>query len=419
MLAIGAALTLAACSSTQPRANLPIGPQPPAPSIAAVAPPAPSGQARPFVAAIALSGGGARASAFGLGVLKELKATQFDWQGRTSSILDEVGLVSGVSGGSVLASYYVAFGAETFTRFGRDFLMADFPSMTSPLDYRSNILEKRLERLYRGTRFADLLARRSGPRLLVTATDLTTGTPFEFMPEQFALVCADLASVPLSVAVAASSAVPPLLMPVTLRNYAGSCGDSKQGSVAARGVHLVDGALVDTLGVRGLLAHLVAGSWPDLRTVPAGSVHKMVLISVSSERATATHIDSDDKVPTPLQVLDALGFGAGSPATQEAIAAMTASARRALSAARGTQGSPFAADAEIYVISVNLRDLNDEKTRNALLQVPTAFSILPTQVRQLEDAGRAVLRESPQFQQLGDALGAPRRDQVTGPNTSP
>lgn len=81
---------------------------------------------------------------------------------------------------------------------------------------------------------------------------------------------------------------------------------------------------------------------------------------------------------------------------------------------RGTQGSPFAADAEIHVISVSLRDLKDEKTRNALLQVPTALTILPIQVRQLEEAGRAVLRESPQFQQLRDGLVALRRDTVAG-----
>ncbi len=81
---------------------------------------------------------------------------------------------------------------------------------------------------------------------------------------------------------------------------------------------------------------------------------------------------------------------------------------------RDTQGSPFAAGAVIHIISVSLRDLKDAKTRNALLQVPTALTILPIQVRQLEEAGRAVLRESPQFQQLRDGLVAPRRDTVTG-----
>ena len=80
----------------------------------------------PIVAAVTLSGGGARAAAFGLGVLEELKATRFELEGRPTTLLDEVGLISGVSGGSILASYYAAFGDEIFTRFERDFLLANF-----------------------------------------------------------------------------------------------------------------------------------------------------------------------------------------------------------------------------------------------------------------------------------------------------
>ena len=82
----------------------------------------------PIVAAVTLSGGGARAAAFGLGVLQELKATRFELDGRETTLLDEVGLISGVSGGSVLASYYAAFGDEIFTRFERDFLLVNFQS---------------------------------------------------------------------------------------------------------------------------------------------------------------------------------------------------------------------------------------------------------------------------------------------------
>jgi NTE family protein len=184
-------------------------------------------------------------------------------------------------------------------------------------------------------------------------------------------------------------------------------------------LHLVDGGLVDNLGVRGLLVRTVAGGSLDasFQSLPAGSVRKIVLISVNSERDTAERIDRNDRVPKLGQVLDALVFGAGARATHETIAAMNDSARRwtdELRAVRGTLGSPFAADAEIHVISVSLRDLKDEKKRNVLLQVPTALTILPIQVRQLEEAGRAVLRESPQFQQLRDGLAPPRRDTVAG-----
>jgi NTE family protein len=449
VLPVFAGLMLTACASTRPWVNQPITPDSPAASSSPVPVLAQEQQAPSIVAAITLSGGGARAAAFGLGVLKELKATRFEWEGRSTTILDEVGLVSGVSGGSMLASYYVAFGDETFSRFEHDFLLANFQSsligqafapgtiyrMTSPWYGRSNVVEEKLRRLYRGTTFADLLARRRGPRLLVTATDLTTGAPFEFTPEQFALICSDLNSVPLSVAVSASSAVPILLSPVTMRNYAGSCPQSKQIAEAAKDdsnvqarllhasvesfldaenrpyLHLVDGGLVDNLGVRGLLVRAVAGGSLDasFQSLPAGSVRKIILISVNSERDTAERIDRSDRVPKLGKVLDALVFGAGSRATHETIAAMNDSARRwtdELATVRGKDGSPFAADAEIHVISVSLRELKDEKTRELLLHVPTAMTILPVQVRQLEDAGQAVLRASPEFQRLRDSLAA-------------
>ena len=90
-----------------------------------------------------------------------------------------------------------------------------------------------------------------------------------------------------------------------------------------------------------------------------------------------------------------------------AVAAMDANARRwaeELTALRGKQDSPFAPDAQIHVISVSLRDLKDPKLRQTLLHVPTAFTVLPLQVRQLQEAGRKVLRESSEFLRLRDSL---------------
>nr|WP_171083510.1 patatin-like phospholipase family protein [Telluria aromaticivorans] len=462
-LAAGMALLVSACSTARPWINSPIGDGVPSQASSAqtvqlvqVA----SGEAAPsLVAAVTLSGGGARAAAFGLGVLRELKATGFEWEGRDTTLLDEVGLISGVSGGSVLATYYAAFGDETFTRFEHDFLLQDFQAgliaqafsprslyrTSSPWYGRSNVLADKLDTLYRGRTFADLRARPDGPRLLVTATDLTTGAPFEFSPQQFALICSDLDSVPLSYAVAASSAVPLLLSPVTMRNYAGTCPESRQVAAAALDdsnlqarllkasaqsyldreerpyLHLVDGGLVDNLGVRGLLVRAVAAGTLDatFQHLPAGSVRKIVLVSVNSERDIGARIDQSDAVPGLGQVLNALIFGAGARATGETLAAMSDSARHwsdELAAVRGKQGSPFAADAQIHVISVSLRDLEDDGLRGQLLQVPTALTILPWQVRRLQEAGSAALRASPEFQRLrADLAGAPKEEPVPLP----
>lgn len=402
-----------------------------------------------IIAAVTLSGGGARAAAFGLGVLQELKDTQFAFDGRQTTLLDEVDLVSGVSGGSVLAGYYAAFGDEVFTHFERDFLLVNFQSslltdltspvslyqLTSPRWGRSNILAQRLDTVFRGTTFGDLRRKRPKPHLLVTATDLTTGGPFEFTPEQFSLICSDLDSVPLSHAVAASAAVPILLSPITLRNYAGSCPDSTpmhegppaQGNLSARllyliaqsyrdaserpYIHLVDGGMVDNLGVRSLIERVIAsGSLETSFGARApGSVQKIVLISVNSERDTAERIDSSDRVPSVGQVVDSLVFGAGSRVTTETTEMVNDVARRLtaqLRAERRRPGSPFAPDAEIHVINVSLRGLRDPEVRRTLMSVPTAFTILPIQVRKLQTAGRRALRESPEFQRLRRSLAA-------------
>lgn len=447
MAVLSLAVNLAGCSSARPWLNRPIQPDSPAPAALVRAD---DGRPPAIIGAVALSGGGARAAAFGLGVLKEMKATGFEWEGRRTTLMDEMGLVSGVSGGSVLASYYAAFGDETFTRFEPDFLLQDFQAgliahalsprslyrIGSPWYGRSNVLAEKLDKLYRGKTFADLRAHRGGPRLLVTATDLTTGAPFEFTPEQFALICSDLNSVPLSLAVAASSSVPILLSPITVRNYAGSCSQGDRVLAAARGqdnlqarllhasvesyldaeerpyLHLVDGGLIDNLGVRGLLVQATAGGALDasFQHLPHGSVHKIVLVSVNSERDIGDRIDRSDQVPGVSQVLNALVFGAGSRATGETLAAMsdnTTRWRQELEAARGQPDSPFAADAELYIISVSLRDVRDGVLRANLMQVPTALTILPWQVKQLQEGGRAALRAAPEYQRLRASLGRP------------
>ena len=342
LLVCTAALLLGACSTVRPWINQPLAAASPVPSSTPMMVPVVGAQepAPSIVAAVTLSGGGARAAAFGLGVLEELKAAQFELDGRPTTLLDEVGLISGVSGGSILAGYYAAFGDEVFTRFERDFLLVNFqsglirtffchraPSTSSPRPGTAAATpwREQLDTVFRGKTFGDLRAQHSRRRLLVTTTDLTTGAPFEFTPEQFALICSDLDSVPLSFAIAASSSVPLLLSPMTVRNYAGSCQppaplDGEQQAdpnLSARllqliagayrnaeerpYIHLVDGGLVDNLGVRSLLDRAVAaGSLSaTFSALPPGSVRKIVLISVNSERDMTDRIDRATVCPAP------------------------------------------------------------------------------------------------------------------------
>ncbi|WP_255368705.1 patatin-like phospholipase family protein [Polaromonas sp. OV174] len=442
---------VAACSTVKPWINEPLPPAD-APVAMQAGEPATEFSNRPSVLmVVTLSGGGARAAAFGYGVLSELQRIPVREDGAVvGSLLDEVDVISGVSGGSIIAAYYAAFGSEGLPNFERDFLRQSFQNslitqtlkpanlydLSSPWFGRSHMLARRLDELYRGKTYGDLERRAGNPQLLITATDLSLGAGFEFTSEQFELICSDLSTVPLSFAVAASSAVPIVLSPLTLKNYAAACPRARpaQGLVprgqddyrvrlyrsqvhsyldaqARPFIHLVDGGLSDNLGVRRLLDRtLVNGSLRStVRTLSAapGSVRQLVLITVNSERDPAERIDASDKVPGVTQVVDALLFGAGARATLETQEFLTDLARQWKQELRsGASGGSdaFAPDAQVYVIQVNLRDTPEWADRQTLLQIPTAFSIAPTDVGRLIDAGRQVLRRSPEFQSLLRAL---------------
>jgi NTE family protein len=88
-----------------------------------------------------------------------------------------VGLISGVSGGSILAAHYASFGDSTLERFEAESLHDDVESgliggalapatlhrLTSPWFGRSHVLAERLDALYHGRRFGDLDKRGHGP----------------------------------------------------------------------------------------------------------------------------------------------------------------------------------------------------------------------------------------------------------------
>ena len=187
---------------------------------------------------LAFSGGGTRAAAFAYGILEELAATPVVLGGQSRRLLDEVDLISSVSGGSFTAAYYGLYGDRIFRDFETDFLRRpverelfvqllrpyNWVRLASPFFNRSRLAAEYYdEHLFRGATFADL-ERQPGPGILINATDLSTGSRFAFNRFFFDPICSDLSRYHVAQAVTASSAVPVLLTPVTLENRAGACG---------------------------------------------------------------------------------------------------------------------------------------------------------------------------------------------------
>jgi phospholipase, patatin family len=157
------------------------------------------------------SGGGTRAAALGYGVLEQLHKQQITIGGKKQSLMSNVDVVVGVSGGSVLAAYFALKGEETIPLFYKRFLhqnfqrqvvkqafsMSNLPRLASPEYGRGDLLQEQFENyLFGKTTFRDLEMNRKGPFAIISATDMGIGERFNFTQEYFDPMCIDLGDLP-------------------------------------------------------------------------------------------------------------------------------------------------------------------------------------------------------------------------------
>lgn len=445
VLAVGAAL--AGCSTTRPPVNQPASPEHGVAEyrLQNLAPR--PGNSDNLVVILTFSGGGARAAAFAYGVLNELKSTSVHRKGMATSLFDEVDVVAGVSGGSITAAYLAAFGDEIFLNFEPEFLKSDFQGallsrtrslgnalqLTSPWFGRGHLLAEQLdETLFRGITYGDLAIRHTRPFLLITATDLTHGTGFEFSQDQFDILCSRFDKFPLAVAVAASSAVPLVLSPITVRNYAKTCAAplasldratdnlTTRPRVAATAstyldsdrrpyIHLVDGGLSDNLAVRWIIDNMA--DYGDIaKPIERNGfrdVGKLVIINVNAEQGLNLSLDRSDKTPSISEVAEAVSSASLSRRSRETrviLASRTTQWREQLRTASRSGSRALSSSIELYVIDVNLQAHPDPKVRERLQAIPTALSLPHTEVDLLITAARTILRDSDEFKRLLRAL---------------
>ena len=74
---------------------------------------------------LSFSGGGTRAAAFSYGVLEELRRTAINVGGQPRRLIDEVDVITGVSGGSFTALSYALYGERLFSEYEERFLKRD------------------------------------------------------------------------------------------------------------------------------------------------------------------------------------------------------------------------------------------------------------------------------------------------------
>lgn len=220
----------------------------------------------------ALSGGGFRASLFGLGSL---------WRLNEAALLGRVDRISSVSGGSILAGLlahrwshldFLDGRAENFEQeIAQPLRMLcektiDISSIvkgvlnpfTSAGEYLTECYDKHL---FHGatTRDMPIPGQTGSPLFVLYATNMQTGRSFRFRQDMLAdwkLGIARGASVPLAQAVAASSAFPPLFSPIVLKTDPAIWAEGEAISnldELRRRIVLTDGGVYDNMGLETLV----------------------------------------------------------------------------------------------------------------------------------------------------------------------
>ncbi|HJQ56857.1 MAG TPA: patatin-like phospholipase family protein [Vineibacter sp.] len=213
---------------------------------------------------LCLSGGGYRAMVFHVGVL---------WRLYEAGVLSRVDRVSSVSGGSITAAVLAL--KWTKLSFNPDHVRSDFvPEVVAPIralagqtiDVWAIILgillpgriSDRIAAAYQKHLFgnATLQDLPDQPRFVINATNVQSGALWRFMKpymRDYRVGNVDHPNIPLSRAVAASSAFPPFLSPVEMRlneaQFTPKSGQDLQRAPFTTRVILTDGGVYDNLGL--------------------------------------------------------------------------------------------------------------------------------------------------------------------------
>jgi len=408
-----------------------------------------TGRSDDLTLVLTFSGGGTRAAALSYGVLEKLKNTPIVINGKKRRLLDEVDLISSVSGGSFTSAYYGLFGDEIFKDFEKKFLKRQIQTellklwLLNPKNWvklapavfgRSDLVAQYYsEEIFRNKTFGDF--RKNAPQIIINATDLSVGKGFSFMPYHFNWICSDLSSFPVGRAVAASSAVPILFSPVLLENHMGKCkyspvlwadNDSKKNNKRYQRsldikkyrnvkdyayLHLVDGGVADNLGIRSLLdmvAYHKNSMWNLLKSYHMTKTKKMVFIVINASNATLQNFAKYRRSPTTQEVLQSVSnvqFNNFNDDTmdllREKFPQWTAQIKQHRCVEEKTKHCD---DIEFSLVEVSLNNLKTDN--NSFLQdAPTSLELSPEVVDKLKQSASQLLNDSKEFQRVLKKLG--------------
>ena len=405
---------------------------------------------------LAFSGGGMRATAFAFGMLEELRAAGVE-TGTPNGLLDQVRLVSGVSGGSVMAAQLGLYGPEGLTGFRERYLITNAEAYMTTSALNPLTIVKGIsggvngrdtfgryldDTLFHGATVADL-RRHSHIKTWINATDMANNTPFLFSPETFDALCSDLSKVKLSEAVAASAAFPLAFTPIVLRAHQGDCTYREpdwltaarynpEATAAMRAharalesyanpdevkfVKLLDGGITDNFGTTGLAVERARAQQPYAPLTPEEAVKLKRMLFLVANAGVEKDYDWTRKVAGPggVNLAMSIATSAMAAASRSGYDSMRGEMRLweseliewrcalPLSEVRKLRGSTEdwdCKDVKLLVGEASFASL-PKGMRDKLDAVPTRLKLPTEQVDMVIEAGRMATRLSPEFNGL-------------------
>jgi predicted acylesterase/phospholipase RssA len=391
---------------------------------------------------VSFSGGGTRAAALAYGVLEKLHDTSI----RDGNMLDAVDVVSSISGGSFTAAHYALYGYAGLPRLRERFLDQPKTQLRLALStlnpYNAfRLLSPRYSRIDLAAEYFDRLLfdcatyekmPRTAPYTMINASELDIGSVFTFVQEQFDPICSDLDKVPVARAVAASSAFPVLLTPITFQSYAGpQCGYRpglwfdlsgndlllnprriryRSELVALmnkdrRFLHLVDGGVADNIGLRGPYQAIISSDtlqMPDDEVrefdVPTminnGEIQRVVVIAVNAR--TVNELSHDRRASTPT-VIPVVAKISGSPMANYSFETVTLVQETFDALNKQNPGVHY----HFVEVAFNYLPVNEQAEFNSM---GTNYALSKADVAKVIDAAKRILTQSPPFQEVVSAM---------------
>ena len=404
---------------------------------------------------LAFSGGGTRAAAFSFGVMEALQDAVYNSTSGSRRFLDDVDVISSVSGGSFTAAYYALFPEKFFANFPATFLHRNvqgdlirralspvnwFRLAASDFDRINLAAEYYDETIFEHKTFGELIKKGRKPYIVLNATDMTLGRRFEFTQDQFDLLCSDLASVKVATAVAASSAFPGLLSPLTVKNFAGEgckyqrpqwLTDALDRNNPVRRyayardlwsyhdpklkrdyIHLLDGGLGDNIGLRGPYVSLSSNdsNWSLYDKINQRKIRHVVVISANAKTKPSKDWDHEQAAPG---ILDVLSLVTGGPMDNYSFDTVQLvrdhfdrlkdeerawnDCKQLLQDQCSAKMPGDLAPVDFYASELSFDSLDDEDLRRCMENLPTSFYLPEDTVTLVRKVARLLLMQSADF----------------------